>query len=235
MAITIVSSVISAAASGVDITLPIDGGAQNDIVVTFGGFAGGTATAPGVISPSGYTSVFVVDDADNDFKIEWKRLGATPDPSVLLAGSGSAADAGAYGLYVLRGVDTSANPFDTPTITSIAIGVPQSPSIITATNNAMVLAVAGNSINDPTIGTVTNFDANMGASQNDTDDFTVGGAASVISTAGTISPTAWTTWNSAVYVSATLAFSAELAQPDTFQSYVGAFSKLPKRVRNIDL
>lgn len=215
MAITIVSSVISAAASGANITLPITGGAGNDVVVVFGGFAGGTATAPGVISPSGYTSVYVLDDANNDFKIQWKRLGSTPDPSVLLAGSGDAADAGAYGLYVLRGVDTSANPFDATIKTSVAAGVPQSPSIITATNNAMVLALAGNDVNDASLGTVTNFDANIGAGVNDTDDFSAGGAASIIGTAGTISPTAWSTWTSGNYVSATLALKETTSIPNS--------------------
>lgn len=221
MAITIVSSIATAAVSGANISIPLTGAAENDIVVTFGGFAGGTATAPGVISPSGYASVWVVDSAAVDTKVEWKRLGSTPDASVLLAGSGDAADSGGYGMYLLRGVTTAANPFNVTTLTSIAVGVPQSPSIITAANNAMVLAVATNDVFDSSPGTVTNFAANIFASANDTDDQTVAGAASIIATAGSISPTAWTTWGSGNYNAATLVLTPATT-PTVVTSFIGS-------------
>jgi len=205
MAITIVASVFTSAASGANVTLPIDGAAANDIVVAWGGFAGGTATAPGVISPSGYTSIFSRDDANNDFKVEWKRMGASPDPSVLLAGSGDAADPNAYGVYVLRGITNLTSILSTAVLSTVATGVPQSPSIITVNNGDIILAVGGNDVNDGSPGTVTNFSANIGGGSNDTDDFSAAGAASVIATAGTITPTAWTTWASSNYVTATIA------------------------------
>ena len=205
MAITIVTSVVGTAVGGTNVTLALGSTAQNDIVVTFGGFAGGTATAPGVISPSGYTSVLVVDCAANDFKIQWKRLGATPDPSVLLANSGDAADAVGYGAYVLRGVVTDPDPFDSTIKTSVATGVPNVPSIVTTTAGAIVLALGVNDINDGSPGVLTRFAANIGGSSNDNDDFTVAGAASIIATAGTIYPSVWTTWASGVYNTAAVA------------------------------
>lgn len=223
MAITIVSSIATAAASGANITIPLDGAQTNDIVVTWGGFAGGTATAPGVISPAGYTSVLVVDSAGVDTKVEWKRLNGTPDPSVLLAGSGDAADAGAYGMFLLRGVTTAADPFDIAVRSSIASGVPQAPSVITVTAGAMVLALAANDVFDSSPGTVTNFSANITATANDNDDQTVGGAASIISAAGTISPTAWSTWAAGVYNGITLAFRPA-AIPTVQTSFIGSIA-----------
>lgn len=200
MAITVVASVFGTSAGGTTgITLVYAGAQENDIAVTWGGFAGGTATAPGVTSPSGYSSVWQQDTAALDTKLEWKRLGATPDPSVLLAASGDAADAIGYAAYVLRGVTTAADPFDAVFKSSVATGVPQAPSIVTATNGAVILAFGANDVNDGSIGTVTNFGANMGGSSNDTDDFSVGAAASVIATAGSITPTAWTTWTAGAY------------------------------------
>lgn len=237
MAITIVTSVVGTSAGGsTGVTLALGSTAENDVVVTFGGFAGGTATAPGVTSPSGYSSVWVTDSAALDSKLEWKRLGATPDPSVLLAASGDAADAIGYVAYVLRGVDTSSNPFDATIKTSVATGVPQSPSIITTTDGAIVLALGANDIFDSSPGVVSNFAANVGGSTNDTDDQSVGGAASVLSTAGSISPTAWTAWGSGVYNTATIALKPQAEAgggADPFQSYFGAFSPLPKQFRNI--
>ena len=236
MAITIVSSVINSAASGANITLNLNSLQENDVVVTFGGFAGGTATAPGVISPSGYTSILVIDSAAHDFKIEWKRMGATVDPSVLLAGSGDAADAGAYGSYALRGVVTSGDPQDigVQAITASA-DVPKSPSITTVTNGTIVLALAGNDQFDTSPGVVPNFNANMGASSNDTDDFSTAGAVSILATAGLINPSVWSTWASGNNTSATIAIKPEPAASggNPFQSYVGAFSQIPKQYRNL--
>lgn len=233
MAITIVASVVATSADGADVTLVFDGSQENDVAVVMGGFAGGTATAPGVISPSGYSSIWTVDSGQLDTKLEWKRLDSNPDASVLCAGSGNAADSTGYVGYVLRGVSTDASPFDATTVTSIASGTPQSPSIITVTDGAIVLALAANDVFDSTPGVVNNFDANMSGSSNDNDDITVAGAASILSTAGTIAPDAWSTWAGGTYNTATVALAPYVAPPaqaDPFQSYVGAFASLPQGV-----
>lgn len=207
MAITIVASIAGAAASGANITLALADTATDDIIVTWGGFAGGTATVPGVLGPTGFTSVWTVDSAAVDTKIEWLRAGATPPTSVLLAGSGDAADSGAYGAYVLRGVTPTGDPLNVPIRTSIASGAIQSPSIITLTADAAVLALGINDVFDSSPGTVTNFASNVFASANDTDDATAAGAASIIAVAGTVSPAAWTTWGDGAYNTATLALT----------------------------
>ena len=198
MAITIVASVLGTAAGGNNVTLALNSTAIDDIVVTWGGFAGGTATAPGVISPTGYASVWVNDSAALDTKLEWKRLTAA-DPSVLLANSGDVADAVGYVAYVLRGVVPTGSPFQGGTQTSIATGVPNVPSIVTVTANAMVLALGANDILDATPGVLDRFSANIGGSTNDTDDLSVGGAASIIAVAGSTYASVWTTWGSGVY------------------------------------
>ena len=218
MAITIISSILLTAADGLNITIPFTGAVQDDVVVTFGGFAGGTSTAPGVISPTGYTSILVNDAADVDFKVEWKRLGSVVEPSILLAGSGAAADAGGYGAYILRGVTKAENPFIGVIQTSIASGVPQSPSIITAIDGSIVLAMAGNDVFDSSPGNVNEFAANMGSSTNDTDDFSVAGAASIFASGGSKAPGAWSTWTAGGYVSATVALAPALQT--TFNNYL---------------
>ena len=198
MAITVVTSIVGTAVGGNNVTLALGSTAIDDIVVTFGGFAGGTATAPGVISPTGYASVWVNDSAALDTKLEWKRLTAA-DPSVLLSNSGDAADAVGYVAYVLRGVVPTGSPFQGGTRTSIATGVPNVPSIVTVTAGAIVLALGANDINDTSPGVLTRFNANVGGSSNDTDDQTVGGAASIIAVAGSTYASVWTTWASGVY------------------------------------
>jgi hypothetical protein len=69
----------------------------------------------------------------------------------------------------------------------------------------MVLAVGGLDVFDATAGVIIPFAANMSASANDTDDFAAAGAASIISTAGTIFPSVWSAWTSGNYVTATMA------------------------------
>ena len=237
MAISIVASVFSAVASGANVTLVYAGAQENDIAFTFGGNSGGTATAPGVISPAGYTSIYSVDSASVDFKVEWKRLGATPDPSVLLAGSGDGADAVAYGAYVLRGVDRGVNPFDISPIiqTSIATGNPSAPSVLTVTNGAIILAMAAGDNNDSTPGDVVNFAANIGGSTNDTDDCTVAGAASILATAGGLKPTIWNGWATNNYAAVTTALKPyiEPAAPVTQFEFAGQYAPLPKRFRGL--
>lgn len=227
MAITIVTSLVASAGGGANITLPLDNAQTDDFVLTFGGFAGGSATAPGVISPSGFTSILVNDDANLDFKVEYKKMGATVDPSVLLAGSGVSTDSGGYGTFILRGVDTS-SPFDATILSSIASGVPFPPSIVTNTSGAMVVAVGGNDVFDSSPGIVPGFIANIGASSNDTDDFGTAGAASVRTATGSFSPTSWTTWTAGNYVAATVALKPQAASnPDPMQSYIGVLYYKP--------
>jgi hypothetical protein len=223
MAITIVASVAGFAINGGDVTLALAGAAANDIVVTFGGHSNRAGQVPGVVSPSGYTSIFGNLAANPNYKMEWKRMGEVPDVSVLLNGTANAADAATYGAYVLRGVTTDENPFNVPARSSVANGVPQSPSIITVSASVMVLATASAANTDTSKGTVTNFSANISANGNDTGtDHGTGGAASVRGAAGSLSPTAWSTWSAAAYVGVTVALTPEPIRADRFQSFVGA-------------
>lgn len=224
MAITIVASVATGAIDGLPVTLQIAGTQENDVIVSFGGFSGGAATKPGILGPTGFSSVWTTNTAALDIKAEWMRADANPPTSLLGAGSGVATDGTAYVAYVLRGVSTDANPFDVgpPVQTSIATGVPQSPSVITLTDGAMVLALASGGATDTSVGVVSNFANGVSASGNDSDDITTSGVASVIATAGSISPNAWSTWASTVYDSTTLVFKpAPPAEADPFQSFTG--------------
>jgi len=206
MANSIVAAVANSTNNGGDVTLDLGSDlAENDIIVLGGGFAGGTATAPGALGPAGFSSVFVLDSADTDFKVEWLRAGSTPPTSILTAGSGNNQDATAYAVFAIRGADTSSNPFDTAAQTSIAVGVPNASSIITETDGAAVLVFAGNDVFDPTPGVVTNFAHDISASNNETDDFSIGAAASIFASAGTKNAGAWSSWGSGNYVAATLA------------------------------
>lgn len=222
MAITIVTSIAGSAVDGGDVTLAYDSLQADDVIVTFGGFAGGTETAPGVLGPAGFTSVWTVNSAAIDVKGEWLRVGADAPASVLLSGSGTATDATAYVSYALRGVTNSGDPLDVGIQTVEANGTPQAPSIVTVTDGAMVLALASNSVLDTSTGVVSNFSADISASSNDTDDISSAGAASLLSTAGSISPNAWSSWGIGDYGAMTLAVKPQAAAAggDPFQSYV---------------
>lgn len=208
MAASIVTQTAGSTNNGGNVTIALGTLAEDDVIVVVGGFAGGTATVPGVLGPSGFASLMsTVDDASMDFAGQWLRAGATPPTSVLCAGSGDNTDPTAYTVYAVRGVVNTGNPWETVQTSVLSTGVVQAPSVITSTNNAVVLAFGGSDDFTPSPGTVSNFDFNVSAASNETDDFSMAGAASIIATAGTVSPNNWEWETSGSYTAVTVALT----------------------------
>jgi len=178
---------------------------ENDIVIVYGGaplLNGSNPTAPG----TGYTQIGLHSSASLWFGVWIKRMGASPDSSVVCHGNGAASSATAYGCYVLRGVDTTTAQDATATTAGITTSTnPDCPSITTITNNAWVLAVAGSKVLDASPGTVSGYSNQYNTAGNDTNDITVAGATFEKTTAGAEDPPAWSSWASGNWYAITIA------------------------------
>ena len=208
MTITIVGTPqVGNAANGADVTLTFDvTPSQDDVVVVYGGagfFNSPNPTAPG----SGYTEIALYSNATSLwFGAWWKRMGASPDSSVLCRGNGHGSSGTAYGCYVLRGVDTTTFADAAATTAGPTTSTnPDCPSITTVTNNAWVIAVAGSAVNDATPGTVSGYSNQYNTAGVDSLPTTVAGATFEKATAGAENPAAWSSWASGKWYAITIA------------------------------
>lgn len=204
MAISLVTVTTPAASAnnGADVTINLGTLQQNDLVIAFGGhpFRSG-ATSAGPVT-SGYTT----DDLQNtsssvSFWVGHKFMGSTPDTTFVGEGSGNASDATAYGVIVLRGVDTT-TPIDAADQPVNSLDPAQ---ITTVTNNAWVVICSGSAVNDTSVGTITNYSNVISAAGNDSVDMTIAGCTRQINTATTENPGTWSTFTATNPRSVTLA------------------------------
>jgi hypothetical protein len=203
MAISLVGTVTGGAANGADVTLTLPGGiAENDLVCVFGGFIGDATPKPGV-STSGYTEN--TDGAAYTFS--YKKMGVSPDTSVVCSGNADSNTAVAYLAMVFRGVDTS-TPIDATTVfaTGTDAGSPNSGSITTVTDGAAVITVGFTPSQDTTITAPTGYGDTTNANFSDVIPYTVGAAWKVVATAGATNPDPWSGWsNGGEWVALTVA------------------------------
>ena len=200
MSISIVGTPQSGSAiNGGNVTLTFDGTpAQNDVVIVIGG--SGTFRTPNPTAPgTGYTQI-ALDASTIYFGAWYKRLGASPDASVVCNGTGNVNDATSYVSYVLRGVDTSTALDATATTAGETTSTnPDAPSITTVTNGAWVIACAGSRINDASITAPSGYSNQVSATNTDAFSLSVSAATKEVTTAGAENPASFTTWSSAAW------------------------------------
>lgn len=116
---------------------------ENDIVVVVTGFSSASDLNPGVDQVD-YTQVFngyANDTRDANMAVAWKRMGAVPDTTVRVYGSGSASYGGVTAVHVWRGADPDSSFDATPTsVSGTNSAQADAPSITTETPSAIVLA-----------------------------------------------------------------------------------------------
>ena len=194
------------APNGNDVTLTFDGSpAEGDVVVVFGGHgvATGTVTDPG----TGYTQIAIHSGGGRPVWGAWyKVMGATPDADVLCSGGGNSADAVAYISYMFSGVDATVLDQITTTTGPTLSTNPNCPSITTQTDDAWVLALAGGSTLDASVGTLAGYSNNVQQTgPNESQDITTAGATLLVATAGATDPPAWGSWANTWWYAATVA------------------------------
>jgi len=196
------------ASNGANVTLTFDTitpPLEDDIVVVFGGHGIQTTTlaAPG----TGYTQIGIHTGSAPIFGMWYKRMGATPDLSVVCSGGGAAQDAVCYGCYVLSGVDVvTAEDAAATTAGPTTSSNPDGPSITTANANSWVVTCSGSDVRDTAIGTISGYSNRLAATRNDTEDITIGASTFLNVGADAEDPPAWSAWLSGTWYSITAAF-----------------------------
>jgi hypothetical protein len=224
MAIQLVGYVSGTAQNGTDVTLDLTaltGGiasaaADKDVVVVIGGFGGNTPGADPDISTAGYTELNTI----GNFTAHWKRMTSSPDTQVVGVGDGEGKTGVGYIATVWRGVDISTAIDATTTSSTGSNSSPNSPSITTVTNGAIVLSVFGSSGNDLVDGTPVSYPFATYINTNDTDDAAFGIAAyEKLSGAGPEDPGAWSLTGSASWAAFTIALRPAVTQTLTPSLY----------------
>lgn len=169
--------------------------AENDIVLVIGGVGTTGAVAPGIVT-SGYTNESIQDDVSSwsiHYGVWWKKMGASPDTSVTVKGTGTAQDATAYVVFVLRNVDGT-TPIDTATqygTTSITAN-PDPPSITTTANLSWVFAATVFSGSPSVSSQPSGYPTEYRATGVDTNRVNTAVTYLQIDTAGAENPGTWT-------------------------------------------
>ncbi len=176
----------------------------DDIVVVFGGHGKGVTTlaAPG----TGYTQIGIHTGSEPIFGAWYKRMGATPDLTVLCSGGGDSNDGVAYGSVVYSGVDTvTAEDVTATTAGPTTSTNPDPASITTVTANAFVLAMAGSAVFDSSPGTIIGYTDQITSTRNETNDLTAAFARVDAGAVDAEDPGAWDTWASGGWYAITAA------------------------------
>ena len=200
------------ATNGGDVTLTFSTGAgaplEGDEVVVFGGHGATVTTlaAPG----SGYTQIGIHTGSAPIFGAWHKRMGVTPDLSVVCSGGGDAGDGVAYCCWVLSGVDPTFFDQTTTTAGPTTSTNPDCASITTQTANAWVLAMAGSAVNDAAVTGPTGYVNTIDDNGNDAADLTCAGGTLEIASPGASDPASWTSWASGTWYGITAALKAEV-------------------------
>lgn len=185
------------AGSGGDITLLMPTGvAQNDVVYVF--FA---TSSSGGTSSSGWTQIGSDLDNGADLRTQvWRKvMGASPDASIVLTGSGIGSDAGVGIAFALRGVNTTTPEDATATTATGTSADPDSPSITTVTPNAWVISFAGSRANDSALTAPSGYSNEVDLAQAESNNISGGGATKEVTAAGAENPASWTDWTSAAW------------------------------------
>lgn len=199
----------SIAGDGSDTAVTLPGSPQEDDIVLVAGVSD-LDTAPEVtgVDSAGYTLIYQDTGSSPDTRVQYKVMGATPDTTVTLSTSGYTQGRDAnYVIQVWRGVDT-ANPIDvTSTNSSGTSGDPDSPSITTTTNGALVFSFGllddDDVVGSPTLSGYTNVsaqDTQFGAAGS-----SVMVASKEVATAGAEDPPAWVTTGDDAWKAVTVA------------------------------
>ena len=215
MALSFVGGGTGSSGTGGNITLTLTAGiAQNDVVyVAFG--IGSTTDKILAMTTAGYTKLAEVFISGTNLAVFRKVMGATPDSQAVCTGSGDAAEEAGAAFHVWRGADTTTPEDATTTTATGTAAAPDSPSITTVTDAAIVLAIGANAINDASVRTApTGYGNAQSVAVNGNELITVGMASKSVSPAGAENPAAWTAWDTADWGAATVAIRPATAVPD---------------------
>jgi hypothetical protein len=190
MAISFIEAKSGSANNGGNVTVNFTSAQSGDFVLVVGGFQDAGSNAG--VSTAGYTELVELGLVNSTI-ISYKFI--TSDTGLTGLGTTQSSDGAAYVALVFRGVDTT-TPIDNSYASATGTGEPNSPSITTLTDGAVV--VSGFVLNESrTIsGSVgpsgyATVDGNYLVNTSDSNNVTVGATWKTVSPAGAENPGPW--------------------------------------------
>lgn len=131
------------------VTFALTGGlastpADGDVVIVSVAVSSNTDYAIGVVT-GGYAEIselYANATRDTNLSVSWKRMGGSPDTSVVVSGKSTSSAAGSVVVQVYRGVDAT-QPFDVTSTTSTTLtSIKPDPASITPTTSGAIIVVA---------------------------------------------------------------------------------------------
>jgi len=202
----------NSAANGANVTVTHPGGVAAGDVVYFAYAIGDNDNVDQNMAmvTAGYTELADLfkqrpaSNDDSDLGVYRKIMGGTPDSTAVGTGLGGTDASVAAVEQVWTGADQT-TPEDATTTTGTSLDATQSPAIVTATANAIVLTIVGATLQDTTVTAPTGYSDQVDRDQLDTTNVTLGMASKLVASPGTETPGAWTTWTSGAACMATVA------------------------------
>jgi len=203
MAISVISggSLSGAVVNGGAVTLNFPVGVQQGDVVYVCSGIDGTAT----VATSNYVPIANVTSTAQEVRVWRKVMGAAPDTSVTINGTGQPQDAHAVVALILRDVELSQPEDVTPTTATGSSTNPDNPAITTTFNKAWVLAFASSRVNDSAITAPSGYTNQTSANISDTNPSTTAVATREITVPGVEDPASWTDWATGTWGAITVA------------------------------
>lgn len=207
MAITVVGTAEGSNQNGLALTITLPTVLQDDIVYVFTGTGNEGTAAPG-LNTSGYTELFNLDDTSAGLRCFRKVMGASPDTTVQVTAQFNGIPRAAV-VVAVRGADTSTPEDATSTTAGQTTSTnPDSPSITTVTNGALVISAFATSANDSTVTAPSGYTDQVDDNENNAGDstsVTVGAASKIIASAGAENPASWTNVSNGSWFAASVA------------------------------
>lgn len=190
----------NSATNGNDVTLTHPGGIATDDVVYVGYCVRtGDVDLDMSVTTSGYTELadlYADNNRDANLGVFRKKMGETPDSTVVCVGSGNSFEATTAVEHVWDGVDTT-TPEDATTTTATAIGdptAPNGPAITTVTANAVVLTFAAHTDRDDTVTAPSGYGNQVDIGETETRNCMVAMASIAVASPSEEDPQPWTDW-----------------------------------------
>lgn len=178
---------------------------QNDIVFVIGGSR--TSNVPAAVTAGYADALAAVNNptGNEELWVGYKIMGASPDTTFVGVGTSSSTVGIGYVAFYFRGADGTVQP-DVASASAIGSSAnPDSPSITTTTDGAVILACATSSAKDTAITAPSGYSNNTQANTGGANSSTVAGAWKTVTPAGAENPASWTGWASGNWIAASIA------------------------------
>lgn len=202
MALSLRGTAENSGIDGADLSITLPAGVAEDDGVWLAYAEGTNSDVDMAMVTTGYTELADLNrgpSIQNNLGVFRKIMGATPDSTATCDGHGDAGAPLVAVCQVWTGADTTTPEDATSTTATADAGDPDSPSITTVTDGAVVISFGSTNANDGAVTAPSGYSDQVDVGRTDSASATVGAASITVASAGPENPASWTNWSGAVF------------------------------------